>query len=104
MSVCRLALPESIGHGNAESLLLQMQQQLQRQLSAGNVDCVEVDAAALQQFDSSALTVLLALLRVAQQQRCQWAVVSPSKRLARLATLYGLDALLLSRSVDAVPA
>ena len=60
MSVCRLTLPESIGHGNAEALLLQMQQQLQRQLSAGNVDRVEVDAAALQQFDSSALTVLLA--------------------------------------------
>ena len=104
MSVCRLALPESIGHGNAESLLLQMQQQLQRQLSAGNVDCVEVNAVALQQFDSSALTVLLALLRAAQRQRCQWAVVSPSKRLAGLAALYGLDALLLSRSVDAVPA
>ena len=104
MSVCRLALPQSLGHGNAESLLLQMQQQLQRQLSAGNVDCVEVNAVALQQFDSSALTVLLALLRVAQQQRCQWAVVSPSKRLAGLAALYGLDALLLSRSVDAMPA
>ena len=104
MSVCRLALPESIGHGNAESLLLQMQQQLQRQLSAGSVDCVEVDAAALQQFDSSALTVLLALLRVAQQQRCQWAVVSPSKELAGLAALYGLDAVLLSRAVDAAPA
>ena len=86
------------------ALCAELQQQLQRQLSAGNVDRVEVDAAALQQFDSSALTVLLALLRVAQQQRCQWAVVSPSKRLAGLAALYGLDALLLSRSVDAMPA
>ncbi len=94
MPVCRLALPESIGHQNAELLLQQLQQQLQERLSAGECEQVEVDAAALRQFDSSALALLLALLRTVQQKQCVWKVTNPPERLLDLAALYGLDVLL----------
>ncbi len=93
MPVCRLALPDSIGHQNAELLLQQLQQQLQERLS-GECEQVEVDAAALRQFDSSALALLLALLRTVQQKQCAWKVANPPERLLDLAALYGLDALL----------
>lgn len=103
MPVCRLALPESVGHQNAELLLQQLQQQLQGQLAAGGCDHVEVDAAALRQFDSSALALLLALLRTAQHKQCAWKVTNPPDRLLDLAALYGLETLLaISAKAQAV--
>lgn len=95
MTICRLALPESIGHSHAESLLQFLQAQLKARLAARDVERVEVDAAALQRFDSSALALLLALLRTTQQHRCSWVLRHPSARLTGLAALYGVDALLL---------
>ncbi|MDO4769813.1 MAG: STAS domain-containing protein [Brachymonas sp.] len=95
MTICRLALPEAIGHANAESLLQPLQAQLEARLAQGGVEGIEVDAAALQQFDSSALALLLALLRMARQHGCAWELTHPSARLAGLAALYGVDALLL---------
>lgn len=95
MTICRLALPESIGHQNAESLLQPLQAQLEVRLAQGGVEGIEVDAAALQQFDSSALALLLTLRRTARQHGCSWALTHPSVRLAGLTALYGVDALLL---------
>lgn len=95
MTICRLALPEAIGHTNAESLLQSLQAQLKARLATRDVERVEVDAAALQRFDSSALALLLALLRTTQQHRCSWVLRHPSARLTGLAALYGVDALLL---------
>lgn len=95
MTICRLALPAAIGHANAASLLQLLQAQLEARLVRGGVEGVEVDAATLQQFDSSALALLLALLRMARQHGCAWALTRPSARLAGLAALYGVDVLLL---------
>ena len=104
MSVCHLVLPKRIGHDNVELLLQQLQQQAQTQSAETAVDTLEVDASALQQFDSSALALLLALLRTTQQNRRQWRVAHPSARLSDLATLYGLDELLLGGDGAAVQA
>lgn len=101
MTICRLALPEAIGHNHAEKLLQSLQAQLKARLAAGGVARVEVDAAALQRFDSSALALLLALLRTTQRHRCSWALRHPSARLAGLAALYGVDALLLADAAAA---
>lgn len=98
MMICCLTLPEAIGHANAESLLQPLQAQLKKQLAQvkkGGVAQVEVDAAALQRFDSSVLALLLALLRTARRHRCTWSLLHPSARLVGLAALYGVDALLL---------
>ena len=85
-----LRLPPQIGHANAEQCLQQLQQQLAQLLADDASRQVELDAAALHQFDSSALAVLLALLRAAGQQR-PCVLINPSERLVGLARLYGLD-------------
>lgn len=85
-----LKLPPQIGHANAEQCLQQLQQQLAQLLADDASRQVELDAAALHQFDSSALAVLLSLLRAAGQQR-PCVLINPSERLVGLARLYGLD-------------
>ena len=90
-----LRLPPQIGHANAEQCLQQLQQQLAQLLADDASRQVELDAAALHQFDSSALAVLLALLRAAGQQR-PCVLINPSERLVGLARLYGLDELFLN--------
>ncbi|MDO4795327.1 MAG: STAS domain-containing protein [Brachymonas sp.] len=101
MTICRLTLPESIGHARAGALLQSLQAQLKACVGKGGLERIEVDAAALQQFDSSALALLLALLRAARQQGCAWVLRHPSARLAGLAALYGVDALLLADAAAA---
>ena len=95
-SVCHLALPQRVGHDNVGLLLQQLQQQVQAQPAGAAAETVEIDVSALQQFDSSALALLLALLRTTQHEGRRWKVVNPSARLRDLATLYGLDDVLLS--------
>jgi phospholipid transport system transporter-binding protein len=55
---------------------------------------VVVEAAALHEFDSAALAVLLELRRGALDAGKQFAVHSMPPRLANLATLYGIETLL----------
>jgi phospholipid transport system transporter-binding protein len=55
---------------------------------------VVVDAANLQRFDSAALAVLLECHRVAQAWGKRFAVRHAPAKLAALARLYGVDALL----------
>jgi phospholipid transport system transporter-binding protein len=57
-------------------------------------DAFQVDAAALAEFDTSALAVLLEGSRVAHQRGCGYAVMNPPPKLVQLATLYGVEALL----------
>ena len=56
---------------------------------------VVVDAGPLQRFDSSALAVLLEIDRLAQAWGRDFAIRSAPAKLAALAKLYGVDALLL---------
>jgi len=56
---------------------------------------VVVDAGPLQRFDSSALAVLLEIDRLAQAWGRDFAIRSVPAKLAALAKLYGVDALLL---------
>ncbi|AGX86182.1 STAS domain-containing protein [Candidatus Symbiobacter mobilis] len=60
------------------------------------VSTVEVDAAEVQRFDSVALAVLLALRREALLLGKGYAVRNLPVGLQRLATLYGIDTLLLA--------
>ena len=58
-------------------------------------NAVVVDASPLQRFDSSALAVLLEIDRLAQAWGRDFAIRSAPAKLAALAKLYGVDALLL---------
>ncbi len=83
-----LALPERVLFGDAKAVMLA----LQSGLPADPV--VQLDASALQIFDSSVVAVLLALQRrlATHGQRLQ--VCHRSERLQALLTLYGVAELL----------
>ena len=60
---------------------------------------VVVDASNLQQFDSSALAVLLECQRAADAWGKPFALRNPSPKLAALAKLYGVDVLLMPGAI-----
>ncbi|OIN91422.1 MAG: hypothetical protein AUJ20_10975 [Comamonadaceae bacterium CG1_02_60_18] len=85
-----LLLPQALTQSSASACLAQLSAQLRAQTQAE----VVVDALALQQFDSVALAVLLALRRQALAAGKSWSVNGLPTRLADLARLYGLADLL----------
>jgi len=83
-----LALPSVLTQHEARACLRQLVDGL---ASAGAASPVQVDAAALERFDSSALAVLLACRRAAP---AGLVVRDAPPRLAGLARLYGVATLL----------
>ncbi len=90
-----LTLPSDLTHRDAAACLVQS---LERLAAADSVSTSElqVDASALEHFDSSALAVLLELRRQAQARNQRFQVTGMSARLSELAGLYGVDELLAS--------
>ena len=84
-----MALPATLTHAQAAAVA----QQLQKTLLSAKQTCV-LDASALQQFDSSALAVLLAACRTAAQHSLALQIVGLPKRAVQLATLYGVSEIL----------
>ena len=84
-----MALPATLTHAQAAAVA----QQLQKNLLSAKQTCV-LDASALQQFDSSALAVLLAVCRTAAQQSLVLQIIGLPKRAVQLATLYGVSEIL----------
>ena len=84
-----LALPQKITHELARSYLDQLKKSVQLEAKQ-----VIIDATALQQFDSSALAVLLELRRECARLGKQFVVQAMPARLTDLARLYGIDVLL----------
>ncbi len=90
-----LALPQKLTHEHARTCL----DQLKQRMGTEPVQVV-IDAAALQQFDSSALAVLLELRRECARLGKQFLLQSMPQRLSDLARLYGIDALLSPASAS----
>ena len=86
-----LLLPATITAREARDTLRMLSQALQLEPESG----VVIDASNLQQFDSAALAVLLECQRLSQAWGKEFAVRHVPPKLAALAKLYGLDALLL---------
>ena len=84
-----LALPPVLTHAQAGPCLAQ----LSAGMAAGPQHVV-LDAQALQEFDSSALAVLLELRRACLRLGKQLTIEGAPVRLMHLATLYGVRALL----------
>lgn len=87
-----LLLPATLTADEARATLRMLTQTLRSEPDSG----VVVDASALQQFDSSALAVLLECQRQAQAWGRPFAVRQAPPKLAALAKLYGVDTLLLN--------
>lgn len=87
-----LALPSKITHEFARGHLEQLKSSVQSEAKQ-----VVIDAAALEQFDSSALAVLLELRRECARLGKQFVVQAMPARLRDLARLYGIDSLLVAQ-------
>ena len=92
-----LLLPASINVNDARDVLHMLAQSMKSEGSS-NAEAV-LDASALQQFDSSALAVLLECQRLAQASGRGFAVRGAPAKLAQLAKLYGMDELLLPNAI-----
>jgi len=85
-----LRLPAVLMHPQATACRVQLVQAM----AATHDRVVLLDASALEEFDSSALAVLLACRRQAQALGRSLQVQGLSERLRELATLYGVQVLL----------
>ncbi len=84
------ALPDRLTHGEAQAWM----DGWVANLGAAPAGAVQVDASALQNFDSSALAVLLEARRRAIDSGRPFGVLGMPPRLRQLAALYGVDGLL----------
>lgn len=93
-----LMLPAVLTHDQVRDILRLFRETLDQASAAGGGQAVllTVDGSALQQFDSSALAVLLECQRMARANGRAFAVQSLPRRLTDLAKLYGVDGLLQS--------
>jgi phospholipid transport system transporter-binding protein len=87
-----LLLPATLTAREARDTLRMLKQALQQE---SGESAVVVDAGPLQHFDSAALAVLLEIDRLAEAWGRQFSIRSAPPKLAALAKLYGVDALLL---------
>ena len=92
-----LLLPATVTAREARDTLRLLSQALQREPEKD----VVVDAGNLQRFDSAALAVLLECQRLAQAWGKGFALRHAPPKLAALARLYGVDALLLGETARA---
>lgn len=93
-----LTLPQELTLAQATACLAQLSQALPREIG----DSVVLDASALTRFDSAALAVLLACRRQAVSAKKQLVVQGMPTRLADLAALYGVGALLAPAALSPV--
>jgi phospholipid transport system transporter-binding protein len=93
-----LLLPATLTAREARDTLRMLKQALQQE---GSASAVVVDAGPLQHFDSAALAVLLEIDRLAEAWGRQFSIRSAPAKLAALAKLYGVDALLLKTGSQA---
>ncbi|RZL09928.1 MAG: STAS domain-containing protein [Rubrivivax sp.] len=93
-----LMLPAVLTHAEVRDILRLFRETLDQATAAngGQAVLLTVDGSALQQFDSSALAVLLECQRMARAKGRAFAVQSLPPRLSELAKLYGVDSLLQS--------
>ena len=84
-----IRLPATVMHAQAQACLRDVQAQMDRGQGA-----VQLDAQALQAFDSSVLAVLLACRRQALSAGRAFEVLHMPERLQSLAHVYGVQGLL----------
>jgi len=99
-----LQLPRSLTHDTASIVTVAAAKLLQSAAGSGP-EPMTVDASALEQFDSSALAVLLDCRRQALAAGRTFAVAGLPQRLEQLAALYGVRELISTHpSAPAQPA
>ena len=85
-----LTLPATIGLTEANAVMRPLVEAVSREPA----DRLSIDASGLQQFDSSALAVLLECRRLAEKTGRSFQLSGAPPRLSQLARLYGVAELL----------
>ena len=93
MMTQRFDLPAVVDHENVQAILEQGLSVLGK-LSAG--DQLNIDCSKLTQFDSSALSLVMGLIREAQGKSVSITVEKLPKKLASLAQVYGVAELVVA--------
>ena len=91
-----LLLPATLTMNEARDALAMLEQALRREPEPE----VQIDASSLQQFDTAALAVLLECERLAHAWGKRLAVRHTPPKLAALAKLYGVEALVRMEGVS----
>jgi phospholipid transport system transporter-binding protein len=91
-----LALPEQLRHEEAPAWISRLEAAIAAQPRGPNGAPALIDCSALDRFDSSAVVVLLGALRCAQAAGVQITLKNLPDKLLKLASLYGVDGLLLN--------
>ncbi|MFG6446906.1 STAS domain-containing protein [Roseateles sp. BYS180W] len=96
VTAAALPLPSRLVMDDQPQAWLALEASLRQHLQAQTVSATPVvlDLAPLQQFDSSALSLLLQTQRWCQQQQRQLLLLNAAPRLQELARVYGLQQLL----------
>ncbi len=89
MNPATVALPASVTMPEASAVLRQVEAAMPAR--GGRL---EIDAGALEAFDTSLIAVLLEALRSARGRGAELGVVRAPRKLFALASLYGVDSLL----------
>jgi phospholipid transport system transporter-binding protein len=92
-----LLMPATVTINGSRDALRMLSQGVRTEPESG----VVIDASALQQFDTSALAVLLECQRLAKADGKSFSLRQAPAKLHALAKLYGVDALLLPEAVPA---
>ncbi len=99
-ALASISLPQRVDLGNVAAVAVQALNQLQALCAEGagaGGRSLLVDASSLQTFDSGALAMLLGLVREAARRQVPLEVTGLSPRLIKLASLYGIADLLMSK-------
>ena len=94
-----LALPEQLRHEEAQAWIDRLEAAIAAQGRGPNGDPALIDCSALNRFDASAVVVLLGALRCAQAAGIPITLKNLPDKLVKLASLYGVDGLLLDSVV-----
>jgi phospholipid transport system transporter-binding protein len=95
VSMSKVNLPAQLRHPEAMAWIARVDAAL-RAAAASDRAPVAIDCAAMQNFDSTALAVLLEGLRCAAATAVSLTVVNPPAKLRQLAVLYGCEDLLFA--------
>jgi len=96
----KVNLPAQLRHPEAMAWIARVDAAL-RAAAASDRAPVAIDCAAMQNFDSTALAVLLEGLRCAAATAVSLTVVNPPAKLRQLAVLYGCEDLLFATAPTA---
>ena len=100
MAVLRVQLTDQLAGNNAELVKGQEREFLAQLRPLVQCGPVQLDLSAMERIDAAGLAALVTLYREAQKAGHEFAVINPSRRVARIIALVGLERILLGNAPE----